>query len=499
MNNPVHSYLVLLEKNSPADIVRELQVLLAAEETVFFNPQQQGELKLAGFGSLDFSEDCCDETRAFFDWWVNEFGRGLKRKHDELTSLLSRSFWERELKDEISFSDISALALLDIDHFKRFNDLYGHQVGDRVLAAVGEQLLAQLPDSSFAIRYGGEELMVIFTKKKAAAAVDILEQFRDRLDSDIIFESQPEIINVSIGFADGEDFSDVDELIRSADMALYESKATGRNRLTRYAPYLNRHREFYIWGIYRYLWGRENRFVAAGSKVFVNKGSNLFLYSWHGNISEKLFPPDKLALPLRSGRSRGNKIFIVDANGELWCLAGSKSFSRLSSDYDPQLIRVAGSGKNILFLAVNNQLYELEAGGLVRKKSLPDNWEQFCLLSGDIYLLRGQRLIKENDLFSGEGQKTPEDVLQLVAADSVIYMLGVSGRIFSYEPRPGRWSRLRFVNSVRQPLNCRELAVYKQNLFIRDRAGRLLFCRTNSKAVPQQMDIFPADRPNRKD
>jgi diguanylate cyclase (GGDEF)-like protein len=489
MQNPEHKYLEILDGGSPEEIIASLKELLEAEEYIFINFDETGALPLAGFGSLGFTHDCPSAPRSFFEWWAEEFSRRSNRKKDELTSLISRSFWERQLRGAVQADEITALAMLDIDHFKRFNDQYGHQVGDRVLGAVGRSLIEKLPESALAIRYGGEEIMVVFPETGYLRARKILENFRSYLSAGKIYSDQPEIINISIGLARSSCGPDLDGIIRCADLALYESKTSGRDRLTEYAPYLTRHNKFYIWGIYRYLWGNQNRFIASKSQLLINMKNNLFVYSWTGNSSKKLPVPGEFNLPLRTGASAGKTFFVIDDRGELWKISRNGEFELLTSDSQPPLVSVTGEGGKILYLGVNNQLYDYRAGRLNRKDSMPDDWDQFCTVGDRLYFLAGSKIFEQGDLFSSGGIEIPEEALQITSGGSSLYLLGRSGRVFCFQVHRKKWSKLQFVNSRQELLVAREISAAGKNIFIRDSAGRLLFCRPRSKAVPQQMDI----------
>jgi diguanylate cyclase (GGDEF)-like protein len=125
------------------------------------------------------------------------------------------------------------LAMVDIDHFKRYNDLHGHPAGDRCLQRVATQLDRSVRDTDLVARYGGEEFAVVMPDTAPSAAWEAAERIRiaifdlgEQLTAD-------EVLTVSIGIATLEDSEQqtTDQLIERADAALYQAKRTGRNRV----------------------------------------------------------------------------------------------------------------------------------------------------------------------------------------------------------------------------------------------------------------------------
>jgi diguanylate cyclase (GGDEF)-like protein len=124
-----------------------------------------------------------------------------------------------------------AAVLLDLDHFKQINDVFGHACGDDVLAAVGAVLSSRLRDGDFAGRYGGEEFLVLLPGADRAAAVTVAEALRHELER-IKVAGVTRSITGSFGVAVmPEDGVDAEQLVRQADHALYAAKGAGRNRV----------------------------------------------------------------------------------------------------------------------------------------------------------------------------------------------------------------------------------------------------------------------------
>jgi diguanylate cyclase (GGDEF)-like protein len=129
-----------------------------------------------------------------------------------------------------SVSPLSA-ALLDLDHFKRINDAYGHSRGDEVLAAVAATLRSSIRESDFVGRYGGEEFLILLPDSGKEQAQIVAEKVRAAVAATTLSKiEQP--VTASLGVATvPEDAGDADALIRAADRALYAAKGNGRNRV----------------------------------------------------------------------------------------------------------------------------------------------------------------------------------------------------------------------------------------------------------------------------
>lgn len=153
---------------------------------------------------------------------------------DELTGVLNRRAFEERLDEEVARADRYAaplsLALLDIDHFKPFNDAFGHQAGDDVLREVAALLQRNSRSSDIVARYGGEEFAIILPSTAGTHASRMAERYRQAVQwAD--WELRP--ITVSIGISSWSDQADTpDDLVERADKALYLSKESGRNRVS---------------------------------------------------------------------------------------------------------------------------------------------------------------------------------------------------------------------------------------------------------------------------
>lgn len=159
---------------------------------------------------------------------------------DGLTGLYNSREFHRLLEIEIARSErykhSLSLLILDIDHFKVVNDMYGHQAGDGVLRALGTWLNSEIRTSDYAARYGGEEFAVILPELTADSALAMAERLRSGIASRQISvdEGHTVKVTVSIGVAAFPvDAKSDEELIAAADRALYVAKQAGRNRVCR--------------------------------------------------------------------------------------------------------------------------------------------------------------------------------------------------------------------------------------------------------------------------
>lgn len=152
---------------------------------------------------------------------------------DSLTATATRRVFEEMLRAELSRAirtdDMFALLMIDIDHFKRVNDVLGHQTGDEVLRGVAETLMASSRDFDLVARYGGEEFAVIAPGCDEPAALAVAERLRTQVEQTHL----PVPVTVSIGVALAPEHAEEGEvLIKAADQALYSAKRAGRNRVT---------------------------------------------------------------------------------------------------------------------------------------------------------------------------------------------------------------------------------------------------------------------------
>lgn len=162
-------------------------------------------------------------------------------RQDGLTKVLNRRYWEEQLKQEIHraqrYQHPLSLILFDLDKFKDLNDKYGHLGGDFVLIELSSLIGSLLRDSDLLGRYGGEEFGIVLPDTNGQGAMDVAERIRKAIaDHPMLFNQQTIRVTLSIGVAELDPHHHLlhDDLIREADMALYNAKRNGRNRVCQF-------------------------------------------------------------------------------------------------------------------------------------------------------------------------------------------------------------------------------------------------------------------------
>jgi diguanylate cyclase (GGDEF)-like protein len=162
---------------------------------------------------------------------------------DVLTGLYNRRFFDESSQREVlraqrqqSKGDYAGLALMmiDIDHFKKFNDQHGHEVGDVVLREVAQVLQSQTRGSDVAARFGGEEFTIVLADITDQLALERAEFVRKAVEALVLRPSGKDVgsITISIGISQfPKHGTSVEALLLAADKALYEAKNSGRNRV----------------------------------------------------------------------------------------------------------------------------------------------------------------------------------------------------------------------------------------------------------------------------
>ena len=163
---------------------------------------------------------------------------------DGLTQVANHRHFQDRLREEFRraqrYDDPLALILVDLDHFKNVNDNFGHQVGDEVLAAMAACVKAAVRETDFVARYGGEEFAVLLPKTHLAGALTVAE----RIAADMVgIKAGPNGLKVTASFGvsgfPGRSVNTSEQLVKTADEALYRAKREGRNKISLFqAPVL---------------------------------------------------------------------------------------------------------------------------------------------------------------------------------------------------------------------------------------------------------------------
>jgi len=167
---------------------------------------------------------------------------------DELTGLYNYRYLQSRLSEEFKraerYREPLSCAMLDIDHFKTFNDRYGHDVGDLVLKQVAERLMTAVREVDVVARYGGEEFLLVLPSTHLAGALTVADRvWRSVGEREFsISEGRTERITISLGVAlyPSRGVANRDALLKAADRALYRAKDDGRDRICVFqeAPYI---------------------------------------------------------------------------------------------------------------------------------------------------------------------------------------------------------------------------------------------------------------------
>lgn len=155
---------------------------------------------------------------------------------DPLTGLPNRAAWSERLEAEVAewqqHGNTLLLAMLDLDHFKRINDNYGHLAGDKVLKIIANVLRKRLRGTDFIARFGGEEFVLLMPATLPAVGIKLLNTMRAAIEAcPFHFKGEPVTITISMGLTAFKPGEHSDLVLKRADQALYRAKNAGRNRV----------------------------------------------------------------------------------------------------------------------------------------------------------------------------------------------------------------------------------------------------------------------------
>jgi diguanylate cyclase (GGDEF)-like protein len=157
----------------------------------------------------------------------------LQAERDPLTGLLNRRSLESAIEPILGAARRYAVAYADLDHFKKLNDLHGHEAGDRALRAFARTLRDSLRPQDLVCRWGGEEFVIVLPDCDADYAIDAMDRVRTNLALGSM-GGQTAAVTASFGVAHSSDADSFDEVVERADSALHQAKDRGRNRVARY-------------------------------------------------------------------------------------------------------------------------------------------------------------------------------------------------------------------------------------------------------------------------
>ncbi|MBF0445888.1 MAG: diguanylate cyclase [Magnetococcales bacterium] len=222
IDNPEHFAAILEDdlKSVPDIVVYKGRMLQIQATTIYSNEKTM-------VGSAALIRDVTQEKKL-----ENEL-RYLSTT-DALTKLFNRRHFDSVLEEEFKrakrYKLVLGLLLFDVDHFKKFNDTYGHDQGDRVLQAIGKVMNGHFRDIDHPCRYGGEEFCAVLPSTGLEGVQNVAERLREKI-SDMRVDGLQVHISIGVSIFPNSGAKSPDELLKMADEALYQAKEQGRNRV----------------------------------------------------------------------------------------------------------------------------------------------------------------------------------------------------------------------------------------------------------------------------
>lgn len=175
---------------------------------------------------INNSIEALENIHAITNHANRDFLTGLYNRRYFFTDM--QNYFEKATKEGEKF----AIAMIDIDHFKKINDTYGHESGDRVINSVADILRANISQNDIVSRFGGEEFCVALKNVSATKALEIFEHLREEVQNSKVLSLKDEKIKFTISIGVVTNYEDtLQESVHQADMLLYEAKQGGRNRV----------------------------------------------------------------------------------------------------------------------------------------------------------------------------------------------------------------------------------------------------------------------------
>jgi len=177
-------------------------------------------------------------ARDITETWRYQQELAYQASHDELTGLVNRAVFVRSTDTALAGSDPerTVVALVDLDDFKTINDHLGHTVGDALLRAVAQRLLAGVRPQDIVARLGGDEFAVLLHDVDPNRREQLCQRIVDALAVPVNADGHDLLVRASLGLAPGTPGANAGELMRRADVAMYAAKSLGRGRCTEFDP-----------------------------------------------------------------------------------------------------------------------------------------------------------------------------------------------------------------------------------------------------------------------
>jgi diguanylate cyclase (GGDEF)-like protein len=199
--------------------------------------EEQGIKELAGTNENAFETEFVKLKKELTD--ATEHSKTLEQKinHDPLTGANSRRAYSARIEEEMErfmrYGSIFSLLFLDVDHFKKVNDSYGHAIGDRCLQEIIKKTSSLIRKNDMLARYGGEEFVLIMPETEGINAKNVAEKIRETIEKiEFVYKNDTVTVTVSIGVTQvREDDAVPLDVLERADRAVYQAKQDGRNRV----------------------------------------------------------------------------------------------------------------------------------------------------------------------------------------------------------------------------------------------------------------------------
>lgn len=222
------------KKINSTDDITELNVILDDLKTDTRSMQLDA---LRSFEDLKLTQQKVDEAERLIDKLTHELDQASElAAHDFLTGALNRRGMDIALQREFARAERArtqlCVAMMDIDHFKRLNDTLGHDTGDEALSHLAKVTQAALRPTDVLARYGGEEFIIILPETEMEMAIQVMTRVQRELTKNIFMhQNEKVLITFSAGVAQRNSGEEPEAVMKRADMALYDAKHTGRNRV----------------------------------------------------------------------------------------------------------------------------------------------------------------------------------------------------------------------------------------------------------------------------
>lgn len=222
-------FMILISCLICTSFTKELVMIISRIKS-FLRELAQGNLKAEIDGRILQRQDELGEMGRF----TSHLQRALREmiERDMLTKLYSRRIGESKMRQVHEDGGPFCVVLADIDFFKKYNDTYGHDCGDLVLKEVASVLANSMLGHGFAVRWGGEEFLLVYENCSLDKALEHLKGLREKvLACEVVYEDEVLHITMTYGIVQGDNGQIIEASVKAADDLLYQGKMNGRNQI----------------------------------------------------------------------------------------------------------------------------------------------------------------------------------------------------------------------------------------------------------------------------